>query len=62
MAKEYESYPKNFKEKLQICSRIKLYRKVTLELPIILSEKEKEIVIKKRIMEVNDVEEGENNE
>lgn len=62
MTKEYESYPKKFKEKLQICSRIKLYRKVTLELPIILSEKEKEIVIKKRIMEVNDVEEGENNE
>ena len=62
MAKEYESCSQKLKEKLQICSRIKLYRKVTLELPIILSEKEKEIVIKKRIMEVNDIEAGENDE
>ena len=44
MEKEFSSFPEANTGKLQTCTRIKLYRKLTLELPYTLSENEQKIV------------------
>lgn len=44
MEKEFSAFPETNLEQLQICTRIKLYRKLTLELPYSLSEKEQKVV------------------
>lgn len=57
MIKEYEKYPNSEIKRVQICSRIKLMRKSTLELPFSIASEEKKILItsfpKKRIENVH---------
>lgn len=45
LVKEFEQYAGQEIERLYICARIKLYRKATLELPVDISEKDKEAVL-----------------
>lgn len=45
MKKDFDKYPNIDVTTLQICSRIKLMRKIALEMPFSLSEKEKEKVL-----------------
>ena len=45
MEQEFESYPELDKRKLQICTRIKLLRKIILELPVTMTNEDVEKVI-----------------
>ncbi len=45
MKKEFEKYIGEDRLRIQICSRIKLLRKIQLELPVKISEKDKSKVL-----------------